>query len=387
MIENADLRQEINPFGELTHSQLAALEYITKYARNRKYEARQDIRQVLQMSNIPEETFEEAVAKIKSHARVALHFHPDRPNPDMKTVAEALLEQGIYKSQFETSLSNGSVSAYPGGERDLWEKRIFGGAYNLEGSTDNQRPKYGALDLMLHPDGPAPRFGSCYFLLSPRVSYRCTYTYLDSHRDPEEKGTYEEFDDILAGLMTEVFSRDFAIGEKNLTPGGLVNHLLVNLEKPFSDPSDKEPNRNLNHYIEAQVHGDISLKDDVEILVADPSFKDTDIGRIFEQICSRYSIDLYWHMGFVLQADEVPYDFRGPSMPSLAKRIARDGLIDASVIGAAAMDLKRNPDIWIDRGTYGDVLQELKLMWHVLVRYGKPLCNIKGLIRNDMARC
>ena len=93
-----------------------------------------------------------------------------------------------YKSQFETLLSNGSVSAYPGGERDLWEKRIFGGAYQLEGVTNDQRPKYGALNLMLHPDGPAPRFGSCYFLLSPKVSSRSTYTYLDSHQDPKEKG-------------------------------------------------------------------------------------------------------------------------------------------------------------------------------------------------------
>ena len=106
----------------------------------------------------------------------------------MKSVAEALFEQGIYKSQFETLLSNGSVSAYPGGERDLWEQRIFGGAYQLEGVTNDQRPKYGALNLMLHPDGPAPRFGSCYFLLSPKVSSRSTYTYLDSHQDPKRKG-------------------------------------------------------------------------------------------------------------------------------------------------------------------------------------------------------
>ena len=102
----------------------------------------------------------------------------------MRNIAEALLEQGRYKSQFETLLSNGSVSAYPGGERDLWEKRIFGGAYQLEGVTNDQRPKYGALNLMLHPEGPAPRFGSCY--LSPKVSSRSTYTYLDSHQDPRK---------------------------------------------------------------------------------------------------------------------------------------------------------------------------------------------------------
>lgn len=356
---------------KLSRSQLLALEYITKYARNHKHEAKATINHILKMSNISDNIFQNAVVNLKSHAKIGLHFHPDRPDSTMKSVAETLLEQGIYKSQFETSLSNGSVSAYPGGERDLWEKKIFGGAYHLEGTTNKQRPKYGALDLMLHPDGPAPRFGSCYFLLSPEVSYRSTYTYLDSHQDPKEKGTYEEFDIILAALLEEAFLRDFAIGERNLTPTRLIHHFLDGLEKPFTDPANKEPTRNLNHYIEAQVHGEISLKDDVEVLVADPSFKNTNVGRILEQICLKYSIDLYWHMGFELMVEEVPADYRGPSMPFLAKRIAQSNFIDANIIGSAVMDLKRNPVSWSDYGTYKEVLQELKLLWHVLVRFGK----------------
>jgi len=362
---------------ELSRSQSLALENITNYAINHKNNAKATIKHILQMSNITSEIFEDAVDKLKAHAKVALHFHPDRPDSSMKSIAEALLEQGIYKSQFETLLSNGSVSAFPGGERDLWEKRIFGGAYHLQGTTDSQRPKYGALNLMLHPDGPAPRFGSCYFLLSPKTSYRCTYTYLDSHQDPLEKGTYEEFDMILAALLEEVFLRDSAMGERNLTPAKLINHLLVHLEKPFPNPASKEPNRNLNFYIEAQIHGNISLKEDVEGLVADPSFKGTHVGGILEQLCLKYSIDLYWHSGFVLRADKVPADFRGPSMPSLAKRIAQNNTIDARIIGSAVMDLKRNPGAWHDRGTVEEVLQELKLLWHVLVRYGEPFGNSK----------
>lgn len=356
---------------ELSKPQLLALENITSYARNHKLEAKQTINHILKMSNISDELFENAVDKLKAHAKIGLHFHPDRPNSTMKIVAEALLEQGIYKSQFETFISNGSISAYPGGERDLWEKKIFEGAYQLDGTTNNQRPKYGALNLMLHPDGPAPRFGSCYFLLSPKVSYRATYTYLDSHQDPKEKGTYKEFDLILAALLEETFLRDFAIGERNLTPARLINHLLFNIEKPFTDPANKEPNRNLNHYIEAQVHGDISLKEDVEVLVADISFKKTYIGGILEQIAHKYSIDLYWHKGFALPVDEVSSDFRGPSMPSIAKRIAQNNVIDAKIIGSAVMELNRNPETWIDYGSYNEVLQELKLLWHVLVRYGK----------------
>ena len=145
---NFDIKRDTYLCNRLTRSQLAALEYITKHARSRKYKAQQSIREVLQMSNIDQKTFEDAVTKVKTHAKVGLHFHPDRPDPTMKTVAEALLEQGIYKSQFDTLVSNGSVSAYPGGERDIWEKRIFGGAYQLEDSTNSQRPKYGALDLI-----------------------------------------------------------------------------------------------------------------------------------------------------------------------------------------------------------------------------------------------
>jgi Protein of unknown function (DUF3626) len=111
------------------------------------------------------------------------------------------------------------------------------------------------------------------------------------------------------------------------------------------------------------------------VLVADPSFKDTTVGETLEQMCSKYSIDLKWHMGFTLDVTEVPADFRGPSMPSLAKRITLKNEIDAYTIGLAVKDLKQNPNAWSDRGTYEDVLQELKLLWHVLVKYGRP--NVK----------
>lgn len=354
----------------LSQSQKAAIDNITQYARLRKALAAPKIDHILQMSNITYESFEQALHKIRTHARVALHFHPDRLNLQMQSVAESLLESGLYKSQFETLLSNGKVAPQAGGERDRWEKQLFGGAYDFATSSASQRPKYGALNLMLHPDGPSPRFGSCYFLLRPAVSWRCTFTYLDSHRNPAEKGALEEFDDIMAALLEEVFERDYALGEAGLTPTRLIKHILGNLERGFPDPANKRPARNLNHYIEAQVHGEVALKEDVEILVADPAFKGTPTGNVLEQIGARYDIKLYWHSGFVLPLDCVPGDFRGPKMPSLARRIATKDYIDASTIGSAAAELSRQPEFWSDRGSYAEVLQELKLLWHVLVKYG-----------------
>jgi len=58
-------------------------------------------------------------------------------------------------------------------------------------------------------------------------------------------------------------------------------------------------------------------------------------------------------------------------MPSLAERVAASNIVDASSIGAAVRDLQARPGDWSDRGSRDEVLQELKLLWHVLVKYGK----------------
>lgn len=363
--------EEIEISTVLTAAQRAALEVVSSNAASRAREAAGTIQEVLQMSNLSFETYNEAVAAIQNHGRIALHFHPDRPDFELRTVAQALLEQGLYKSQFETGLSSGSLSAYPGGERDLWERRLFGEAYHKGGCTDRERPKYGALDLLRYPDGPSPRFGSCYFLLSPSVTRRSTFTYLDSHRAPGQIGTLDSFDLIMAAFLEEVFVRDSALGARELTPRLAIERLL-RLGQPAGDRFAQPHSRNLNLYIEAQVHGDVSLRTDVDSLVADPSFQGTAVGNTLEQLCRTYGILLSWHAGFVLDASQVPDDFRGPSMPSLARRIARNDRIDAYTIGLAAMELKSNPEAWHDRGPYPEVLQQLKLLWHVLVKYGRP---------------
>jgi hypothetical protein len=356
----------------LTNSQIAALSYIRKYARSRKASAQSTIAHICKMADIKLEIYEDAVAKLKSCAKVALHFHPDRLDPNLKSVAQALNEQGFYKSQFETLLSNGKVAPHLGGDRDLWERQLYGGAYNLEGTHNSHRPKYGALDVMRHADGPAPRFGSCYFVLKNHVNSRCSFTYLDSHLDPKEKGTWDEFEDIMAALLSEAFSKDFALGEQDLSVPKLINYLLSmeNIHQPFLA---NRTARNLNHYIEAQVHGDISLQEDVESLVADPSFQETSIGDILENICRNYEIQLSWHSGYALDLESVPSNFRGSTMPSLAKRVCTGSYLDAHMIGLAASSLRRDPASWSDRGPYDEVLQELKLLWHVLVTYGQPL--------------
>lgn len=355
---------------QLTPSQQSALAFVGEQGRAQRSKARETLAHVLTMSNIADHHFAEAIQEIRTHARVALHFHPDRPALGSATVAEHLLAEGTYRSQFESKISNGSVSAYPGGERDLWEQQLFGGAYQRPGCGLHERPKYGSLDLLRHSDGPSPRFGSCYLLLDPLTTRRCTFTYLDSHEKRDEKGTLAELDAVLAALFEESFYRDFAIGQAGLTPTALVAHLRAQLRPSPSVTVQRAPTRNLNHYIEAQVHGDVLLSEDAQALVADPSFRGSDTGGVLQEIATRYAIDLYWHRGFELEVASVPSDFRGPTMPSLAARVATSGSVNARVIGAAVRSLECDPDAWADRGTRGEVLQELKLLWHCTVKFG-----------------
>jgi hypothetical protein len=354
----------------LSPAQRAAIDHVAAQARSRKREALAQQDHIRRMCDISADELRDALVSIKRRARVALHFHPDRPDVQGQTVAQALLRDGLYRSQFETGLSNGGLSAHPGGRRDLCEQLLFGGAYHSSGATHAERPKYGSLSLLRHADGPSPRFGSCYFVLAAAVSERCTFTYLDSHEGATEQGTLGEFDDVFAALLRSVFCHEIGLGESGLTVPSLIHRLRHDLSLPLSDVSRLPVVRNLNHYIEAQVHGDLALDQDVDALVADPSFRDTETGRVLADICRHYDVELHWHPGFLLSCDKVPRDFRGATMPSLAERVAQSGTIHASAIGAAVTDLRANPGAWVDRGSLDDVLQELKLLWHVLVKYG-----------------
>ncbi len=359
----------------LKAGQLAAIEYINQYASSRVAMARPTIDQILAMSNVARKDLDDAVSAIRGHARVGLHFHPDRLDEKMNRVAESLISDGVYKSQFETFLSSGKLSPEKGGPRDTWENDLFGNAYSGADILPADRPKYGALDLMGLPDGPCPRFGSCCFLLNPSVLSRCTFTYMDSYRNPPEKGTISVADGILAALLTESFERGFALGMQGMRPPQLINHLRTTLQVPFRDPAGFQPSRNLDHYIEAQVHGEVRLLDDVDILIADPSFRGTSTGSDLERLCKAYDIGLYWHCGFVLNVKDIPIDFRGPEMPAFGRHAAEDGRLDAHIIGCAAADLKRNPANWQEFGEPAYALQSLKLLWHILVKFGKPNVN------------
>jgi hypothetical protein len=113
-------------------------------------------------------------AAVSIEAPVTLNFHPDRRLDDGHCVAEGLRDDGVYRNQFETGISNGIV----GGDRIRWERMLFAGA--CDGSPAIERPKYGALNVSGHAAGACPGFGSCHLRLRREVNARTTYLRGDS---------------------------------------------------------------------------------------------------------------------------------------------------------------------------------------------------------------
>lgn len=370
----------------LTEAQRAAITHASAVARGGAEKARTRLTRILASTGCDHSMLEAATEAVRHHARVVLHFHPDRVGVKPMTVAEALLEDGLYRNQFETGISNGGLTPFLGGPRDAWERTLFGGAYHGPESSIAERPKYGALELIRYPDGPWPRFGSSYLVLHADVSRRTTFTFSGSEQPDaaERLGTLDWMEGVLVPLLAEVASGKGApvpwppfvaptLGVKNLSVPGLLERLSKDLAQPRADPASGSAGRVLDSGIEAQVHGPIDVARDVERLVADPSFAGTPTGDCLSELCRKHAIALDWHVGFRLPVLDVPDDFRGPAIPKLARRVATNGVIDAAAIGAAQMSLRFRPGEWRHWGPPEETLQHLKQLWHVLVHYGAPV--------------
>lgn len=293
--------------------------------------------------------------------RLTLNFHPDRIARHGGTVAAGLLRTGRYQSQWVTGLSAGSRSAIAGGERQRFERELFDGSYDGADPTVVELPVYGSFDLVFDPHGGSPRFGSGFVVLHRHVFDRATLCVGDSHMRPPDVGTFSQPWPILAGLAEQA-----ARGELLNRQLG-VDALLEAIEGSYRSV---RPSRDLDGYVEAQVHGGVWLETDVEAVVLDPSFRNTAIEEDLHAAAERYGFHLAWHGGSELHFADVPDNFRGQTMPAVARNVARaDGVVDAHAIGRRAAQLPFEEPVEMGDPHESD-LQQLKYLWHTVLARG-----------------
>lgn len=271
----------------------------------------------------PGEAWRAAVAAVRSQSigeplgadvRITVHFHPDR-SVDGIAVLERVADGGSYLPQFVTGISNGGLTAHPGGDRWAWESRIFHGAYDR--ATAEERPVYGALEHRGGTRGGAIRFGSCWFELRRSVWDRVTLCWPDSAASPELFGTPERAGDPLRAA-----------------------------DAAAAGPLDDD--------VEAHLHGGFVVARDAVRLVLDPSFRGTRV----EAAAARSGVPVAWHAGLVLDVRRPDLEgYRGAAPLALARDLAVDGRLDARTLGAAADE--HDPQL-------------VKRAWHLIARFGEP---------------
>lgn len=304
------------------------------------------------------------LAGLRAHSRVTVNFHPDRPDRRGVPVMEGLLADGRYRSQYETGISNGGRSAVPGGDRAGWEHELFGGVYG-DGDAGGPRPVYGALDVTGDPHGGSPRFGSSALVLADHCWERTTFTFGDSHLGPADIGTWGSFDGVAAALVEDAVGGD-GLGR------GLTPNELVAMASGLHSGSD--PARELDRYIECQVHGGVDLGADVDAVLLDPSFRTTAVAEAAARLGDRYGVEVRWHAGSVVRADQIPVPFRGPGAHALAQRLAQpDGLLTAVDIGRSVAALGWEPPPTLSGDLPDSALQLHKQVWHCVLAFGEAL--------------
>ncbi|NPD23823.1 DUF3626 domain-containing protein [Corallococcus exiguus] len=248
--------------------------------------------------------------------RVTLHFHPDVLF-EGSGILTAMRRDGRYRSQFETRTSNGGLTAFPDGARWRWESRLFNGVYDARHGSE--RPKYGSLNFRGEAHGGSPRFGSSYFRLTEAALDRSSFCFPDSVFEPTSFGTSERM--ALIGLAEAT---------------------------PFEDP--------LDWYVEAHVHGDLRIPEDIEALVLDPSYEGTPI----EDEARALGVRVEWHPGYAVTLNELrPHaSYRGDDILRLAEQLADDERLTPFILGLARADASVDP-------------QSLKKVWHCLARFGR----------------
>lgn len=172
-----------------------------------------------------------------------------------------VMDTGVLKNQFQTGTSSGSLDPVKNGDRDRWERDLFGGRYQ---STSNYRklvseeplpkeeaelrPQYGWV-FSLFDKNVHRQYGKVSFVLKDEARNRCTFTLGNSsgvHTLREQAGTFKECSE---SLLIAILYGSWAASKD---PKDIKD---ADLEKILLDSHD---------YVETQIHGGVDLARDVK---------------------------------------------------------------------------------------------------------------------------
>jgi len=204
-----------------------------------------------------------ALAWIRDEAPTVIHI-------DLAEYGLKLAADTNYRNQFETDTSRGCLSHET---RKRWESDLFGDAYSGASAVD--RCKYGVLNVTNDPQGvrKCSSYGSSYLLLR-NVRLRTTFAARDSGGiHISELATVDYYAHVLEKYTDEELRAAVEVGTRQ-TLG-----------------RDSEV---ISQYKEAQIHGEIRLAENVEVIMAHPSLRTERHKDMLKQLSERCQAPVVW---------------------------------------------------------------------------------------------
>jgi hypothetical protein len=252
--------EEISAFSMLTDQQLRAVKYIVDESRKnailKEYELFNRIKNAKHVQRL--------LQYIRDDAPIIIHVN-------IACLCDVFLKDGFYRNLFETATSRGSNSFSP---RIAWENRMFNSIYD-EKTPAIDRVKYGALNVLNDPYGirSCYNYGDSYFRLK-RVRLRTSFADCDTSSMNAVLSSCEHYCHVLV-KYTDIelnAALDVVLNRKRY-----VNSDVIAI------------------YKEVQIHGPVSLSENVEALVVNPVNREN-IGLVenINKLGEKYGFDIQW---------------------------------------------------------------------------------------------
>jgi hypothetical protein len=231
-----------DPIKLLTARQQMALSYVMKKSKIFSKAVKYNLLEKFKMLGYSETELKLVHDYVKRDVKTVIHIN-------LTKVLDFILNDTNYRNQFETNISGGSLSK---SARDDWEKQLFNGLYlHSEGS---EKVKYGALNITNDSSGvrSAHGYGNSYLVLNDATKVRTSFVWGDSSLKDLHIANYRNFYPILLYLGNNA------------------------LDEIVKIAMGKQPCSTIvyGNYIEAQIHGPVRFKEDVDTLVVNSMFRE-----------------------------------------------------------------------------------------------------------------
>jgi len=263
-------KMELDEVMKLNKKQLKALRYIVDQSRVLSTQVEMSLKKRLWKMGYSDDEMMRLRLYIRDEAPIIIHIRPEVLNLMLKN------KETHYRNKFE--ITKKSVKIYttsgPLTGRIQWENRMFNHIYDK--SNPSERVKYGVLNILKDPYGVSTcyGYGDCYLKLRG-VRLRTTFADQDTASTSAKIASCEYYNHVLNNYIDRELK---AIMNAALDQATYINKGNI-----------------IGNYKEIQIHGDIKLREHVELLVVHPKYRGNEnVEKYLVKFSVYYDIPMIW---------------------------------------------------------------------------------------------